>query len=221
MKLCTRLHLDLYAKTKRSKIHCMICIKLTGEQVNTGTKHRTPGLLGHCELVLRAFKNFDVSLKADMLHKDVTSEQIIFPSRPVWSGAVDMAAGNSINISPVNKVSGVYRNFLLPCWIWIIFYTIIVFHDPRVCHDLESRPYIQGQGHCTHIPKINSSLPCKIWNYLTQLLSMDQGCVMTLNRGLIFKVTVHTYTQNLCPGHNFLLTCWIWILDKGPVHRGL
>ena len=32
-------------------------------------------------------------------------------------------------------------NFLLPCPIWIIFYTIVV-HDPRVCHDLESRSYL-------------------------------------------------------------------------------
>ena len=41
----------------------------------------------------------------------------------------------------------------LPCWIWIIFHTIVV-HDSRVCHDLEPRSYLKGQGHSTHIPKI-------------------------------------------------------------------
>ena len=45
------------------------------------------------------------------------------------------------------------HNFLTPCPIWIIFHTIIV-HDPRMCHDLDPRSYLQGQGHSAHIPKI-------------------------------------------------------------------
>ena len=38
------------------------------------------------------------------------------------------------------------------CCIWIIFHTIVV-HDPRMCHDLETRSYmyIQGQGQTAHI----------------------------------------------------------------------
>ena len=58
------------------------------------------------------------------------------------------------------------HNFLTPCPIWIIFHTIIV-HDPRMCHDLDPRSYLQGQGHWTHTQKLcpghNSSLPCWIW----------------------------------------------------------
>ena len=57
--------------------------------------------------------------------------------------------------------------FLPLCRIWIIFHTIFV-HDPRLCHDLDPRSYLQGQGHCAHIPQNrcpghNSSLPCWIW----------------------------------------------------------
>ena len=34
-----------------------------------------------------------------------------------------------------------------------IFHTIVV-HDPRVCHDLDQKSYLQGKGHGAHIPKI-------------------------------------------------------------------
>ena len=93
--------------------------------------------------------------------------------------------------------------FLPPCRIWIIFHTIIV-HDPRMCHDLDTRSYLQGQGHSAHIPKI------RVWaitphcyggsgSYFTQLLSMTQGCVMTLTQGHTFKVKVKcTYTIKMC-----------------------
>ena len=40
-----------------------------------------------------------------------------------------------------------------PSRIWIIFHTIVV-HEPRVCHYLDPRSYLQGQGHRVHIPKI-------------------------------------------------------------------
>ena len=78
----------------------------------------------------------------------------------------------TFNYTPANKVLGYIgspclsvllsfrlstswlgHNFLLPWLIWIIFHTIIV-HDPRLCHDLDSRSYLQGQGHSAHIPKI-------------------------------------------------------------------
>ena len=57
--------------------------------------------------------------------------------------------------------------FLPLCRIWIIFHTTVV-HDPRVCHDLDPRSYLQGQGHCAHIhqnrcPGHTSLLPCSIW----------------------------------------------------------
>ena len=45
-------------------------------------------------------------------------------------------------------------NSSLPCWISIIFHTILV-HDSRVCHDLDLRSYIQGQGHSAHTPEIH------------------------------------------------------------------
>ena len=84
------------------------------------------------------------------------------------------------------------HNSLLSCWIWIIFHTIII-HDPRACHDLDSRSYVQGQGHSAHIAKFivgAITLYCHVvfgW-YFTQLLSMTQGCVMTLTKDHIFKV---------------------------------
>ena len=51
------------------------------------------------------------------------------------------------------------HNSPLPCWIWIIFHTIVV-HDPKVCHDLDSRSYLQGHAYlklCLGL--LNSSLP--------------------------------------------------------------
>ena len=62
---------------------------------------------------------------------------------------------------------------LLPCWIGMIFPTICV-HDPRVCHDLDIRSYLQGQGHSSHITEIHVR-PITLyrhvgfWGYFTQL----------------------------------------------------
>ena len=60
------------------------------------------------------------------------------------------------------------NNSSLPCWIWIIFHTIVV-HDPRLCHDLDPRSHLQIQGNsqCRHTQYLclviyNSSLPCWI-----------------------------------------------------------
>ena len=36
------------------------------------------------------------------------------------------------------------HNSSLPCWIWIIFHTIVV-HDPWVCHNLDPRSYSKGK----------------------------------------------------------------------------
>ena len=121
--------------------------------------------------------------------------------------------------TPANKVWGVYRNrpvclsvreftsclghdFVPPCRIWIIFHTIVV-HDPRVCHDLDPRTYLQGEDDSAHILKIcvwAVTSHCQVWSglYFTQLLSMTQGCVMTFTQGNISKakVTVHTYPKS-------------------------
>ena len=108
-------------------------------------------------------------------------------------------------------------NSSLPSWIWIIFHTIVV-HDPRVCHDLDQRSYIQGQGHSAHIPKIRvwSITPhCQLGSglYFTQL-SMIQGCFMALTQAHIFNVKSQcTHIQNPCPDLNSSLPCWIWIIS--------
>ena len=84
------------------------------------------------------------------------------------------------------------HNSSLPSWIWIIFHTIVV-HDPRVCHDLEPRSYLKGQGHSAHIPKICAwaiTPHCQVgsWYYFTQLLFITQRCVLTLNQGWCSRV---------------------------------
>ena len=66
------------------------------------------------------------------------------------------------------------HNSSLPCWIWIIFHTIVF-------HDLDPRSYLQekSQGHSAHIPQIcvwdhNSSLPCWIWIIFHTIVFHDQ-----------------------------------------------
>ena len=50
--------------------------------------------------------------------------------------------------NPKNQCPG--HNSSLPCWIWIIFHTIVV-HDSRVCHDLDPRSYLpRSRSQCTH-----------------------------------------------------------------------
>ena len=89
---------------------------------------------------------------------------------------------------------------LTPCPIWIIFHTIIV-HDPRMCHDLNPRSF--RQGHSALIPKFRVraiSPHCHVGSgYFTQLLSITQGCVITLTQGHTskVKVTVHTYPNSV------------------------
>ena len=108
------------------------------------------------------------------------------------------------------------HNSLLPCWIWKIFH-IIVVRDQRVYHDLDSRSYFQG--HSAHVPKIlvRALTPyCHFGSgkYFTQLLSMFQGCVMTLTQGHISKAKVTVHIPEIrgwaqTPYCNF--RCWQYI----------
>ena len=88
------------------------------------------------------------------------------------------------------------HNSSLPCWIWIIFHAIVV-------HDLDQRSYLRGQGHSAYIMEIcvRTITPhCLVGSgYFTQLLSMDQRCVMTLAQGHIskIKVTGNTYPESV------------------------
>ena len=68
----------------------------------------------------------------------------------------------------------------------MIFHKIVV-HDPRVCHDLDLRSYLQGQGHSAHIPEIGVRV------ITSHLLSMTEGCVTTLTQGDISDVKVTEY----------------------------
>ena len=118
-----------------------------------------------------------------------------------------------ITLSPLSvslNISCQGHNFLPSCLIWIIF-RIIVVHDPKVCHDLDPRPYLQGQGQCTFIPKI------RVQTILHQpkldLDNMWQRCVMILTKGHIseVKVKVHIYWKSMSR-HNSLLPNWMWII---------
>ena len=60
------------------------------------------------------------------------------------------------------------HNSSLPSWIWIIFHTLIVY-DRRVCHNIDPRSYLWGQGHSAHIPK---NL-CLGHNSLIAILDLD------------------------------------------------
>ena len=68
-----------------------------------------------------------------------------------------LGQGHSAHI-PENRFQG--HNSLLSSWILIILHTIVV-HDPRGCHDLDPRSYLQVEGHSTHITKI----PCHTYNH--------------------------------------------------------
>ena len=98
-----------------------------------------------------------------------------------------------------------------------MFLHTLIAQDPRVGHDLNPRSYLSCQGHSEHIPKIRVRVITPHWQvgsgYFTQLLSMTQGCVMTLTQGHISKVKVllHTYPKPY-PGHNSSLSSWILII---------
>ena len=118
------------------------------------------------------------------------------------------------------------NNSSLPCWIWIIFHTIVV-HDPRVCHDLDPRSYLQGQGQSAHIAKYlcpghNSSLPCWIWIIFHTIVVHDsrmgldwmiQSLVLMIikTRGWIIQSRMgHALTQ----GHNSKVKVTVHLYPK-------
>ena len=93
-------------------------------------------------------------------------------------------------------------NSSLHNWIWMIFLTLI-FHDPRVCHDLEPRSYLQVQGHNAHIPKnhVRAITPhCHVgsWKYITQFYhDLDSGSYCQ-GQGHCLHIT-----KKLSPDHYF------------------
>ena len=90
------------------------------------------------------------------------------------------------------------QNFVPFRRILIIFHTILV-NDSMLCHDLDLRSYLQGQGHSVHIPKIQVRAitpDCLVeyGYYFTQLLSMTQRYVITLCPR---SKSLCTHTQNM------------------------
>ena len=108
------------------------------------------------------------------------------------------------------------HNSSLPCWIWIIFHTIVV-HDQRKCHDLDPRSHIQGQGQIAHITKYvcpgdNSSLPCWIWIIFHTIVVHDpRVChdleifhtIVVLNTRVFHDLDPRSYLQG--QGHSALI----------------
>ena len=95
------------------------------------------------------------------------------------------------------------HNSSLPSWIWKIFHTIIV-NAQWVCHDLEPRSYLQGQGHIAHIQKIcvqgrNSSLPSWILIISHTFIVHDAMVCHDLDPSSYLQchVTVQTYGKAL------------------------
>ena len=99
------------------------------------------------------------------------------------------------------------HNFLLLSWIWIIFHTIVVL-NPMRCHDLDTRSYLQGQFHSAHNAKI-------LFRAITSY------CHVGLDPRSFLQVQGHTahimHSHKPCPGHNSLLSCWIWIIFHAVV----
>ena len=103
------------------------------------------------------------------------------------------------------------NNSSLQCWIWI-FHTIVV-DDPRVCHDLDPRSYLQGQGHSAHIsknvcPGHSSSLQCWIWIFHTIVVDDPRVC-HDLDPRSYLQGQGHSahISKNVCPGHSSSLPC--------------
>ena len=56
------------------------------------------------------------------------------------------------------------HNSFMSYRIFIILRKIVV-HAPRLCHDIDSRSYLQGQGNRTHITEIRAltiNCPCHV-----------------------------------------------------------
>ena len=105
---------------------------------------------GHCAHILK------ICVRAITPHCHLDLDNISHNCCP-WPKGVSWPWSKVI--SPRSRSQCIYTenpcpglNSSLPCWIWIIFHTVVV-HDPRVCYDLEPRSYLQGQGHSAHIPQ--------------------------------------------------------------------
>ena len=92
------------------------------------------------------------------------------------------------------------RNSLLLCSILIIIHTIVV-HDPRVCHVLEPRSYLQGQtAHIAIILVQAIMLPFWIWIFRTIVVNYPRMCYDLEQRSCLLRPSSHcTHSHNPCP----------------------
>ena len=133
-----------------------------------------------------------------------------------FTGRVDLGGGGvyrnhrftlSVCLSIYLFTSCPGLHFLPSCPIWIIFHIIIV-HDPRMCISYKCCPWPKGvswpwpkvipsrsMSQCTHskinVRAITPHYHVGCWWYFTKLLSMTQGCVMTLTQGQGHSAFMH------------------------------
>ena len=90
----------------------------------------------------------------------------------------------------------------------ILFHTVVV-HDQRVCHGLNPRSYLQGQGHNAHrenqCPGHNSLLWFVLDNISHDWCPWPNGVSLLNPRSYLQKVSIYMYThrENWCPADNF------------------
>ena len=93
------------------------------------------------------------------------------------------------------------HNSSLQYWIWIthVFHTIFV-HDTRVCHDLDPKLYLQGQGHSVHIQCTGTKTLCPGHNSLMSywILIIFHTIVVTDPR--VYCTCIYMYLQG--QGHS-------------------
>ena len=139
------------------------------------------------------------------------------PQTKFWVGYIGITLSVPMSACLFTPCPG--HNFLPSYPIWIIFHTIVV-HYPRVCHDLDSRSYLQGQGHSAHILKI--LVRVKLLTAMLDLGNISHNCC-PWPKGVSWpwpwswpKVisprsrSQCIYTENPCPSSS--LPCWIWII---------
>ena len=109
------------------------------------------------------------------------------------------------------------HNSSLPCFIWIIFHTIVV-DEFRMCHDLDPRSFLQAKvavhtyQKSVSMPKL---LPAMLYpnNISRSCCSWPKDVSWSWPKIISLRSRSHcTPTRNLFPGHNSLLRCWIWII---------
>ena len=134
-----------------------------------------------------------------------------------WSESKSYLQGQGQNCTHAQS-SHMGHNSLLPHCIWVICHTkIIVVHDEGFVMTFTPRSYLQGHGHGTDIAKIHvwTITPhYYVWSgkYFTQLLSMTQGCYMTLTQGHIFKFKVTVHMKEILCVCNFSPVSRIWMI---------